>query len=271
MIGGALAFPFLLLRRKPVTVLLCLLISVVLGVAIDFADMRLSTLNGVTEVQDYYVWRQVAYYLLRTAALGAPAALVLTQAVIVLGRRDADRKFNPLDAVRFIGVALLYVLVFVLPLTVLNFYLIRWFTASVMYLSPLLSLGQFVVGMLILCLFALVWSDVIARERFALFHTLKVTGRRYWRVLGIVGPLVIITVLVDWGARWGGWFAYTLLPQSLMQAMSDDPASTSPYWLTNVATAEIGQVFSTYLLSVGNAYLYSRLMPERPERVAEMF
>ncbi|MES1202161.1 MAG: hypothetical protein ABUS57_12020 [Pseudomonadota bacterium] len=272
MLGEALAYPFVLLFRRPVTVIGALLAGLVISALVDEGWRQLSALNLEAaaafdpsfRLDPFYLSMQAVYYVVRSVAQSFPVALIFVAALRHLDFRDSGFRFA--DGARIGALTAAYVLLFVAPLQIMYPVMMRaWMssprTTNVFMLAPFIGLGAFAVQAVVLAIFFLSWPHTIARQKLRLFLTWKVGWRK--ALLAVVSLLLVLvaTTFVNYAGSMANW---TLFTATGLDRVSDQ-------WRIRSLFQEWPRFLGVYFIDAASALIYARVAPPRPDRVADHF
>lgn len=269
MFVTAISFPFALLSTRPLLVVTCLLWSLAMAIGVDIASARTGLLYAYdADTPALYATSLALYYLLRAIVESFPSAFLIAAALRQLGVLERGRRTTIADCVRQAWLNALYILFLLTPLMF-----------AVTFGAPVLlrtwgywpgtlvsELGAAVLQALVFFGFAFAWPHALVARKASLLQGLRLARGRYWKIAGVLTPVIVLMTLIAWLGQWGT--ALLVARLDLMPNVHDP--YLDPSWLFRVAADDAARIFGSFIFATANAYLYARLMP-RPEKLADAF
>ncbi len=258
MLGEALAYPFVLLRRRPVTVLGIALLVLALSTLVDYCYYQFIGTRRSSDVATFAL-RFFSLYALRSIA-HAPMATILVAALVDLKRRANPSALS--DWMRTLAVSLVFLLLVVTPFETGALMLAQHLGNSGVWLAAILN---YVAYALVVLPFVFAWAHTLAMEHFTFFRSVSLLRGRVWTVTINLTPVFILVGLASVASS----LLYARLATALMEW--DESLARSAYTLLYVAISESVSIAAGFIFDTTVVYLYARVVPQPPHIVAEHF
>jgi len=270
MLAEALTYGFVLLGKRPATVVGCLSAGLLLAVALDYTLAVTGILARfyATENSIQHTLFLGFYYLARALVTAIPSAIVLMAALKKLGAAEPSRHVTLADCLRVCFVTLAYTLLLVAPALIFQNLLQSALerTGLSLIASFAASVAALLLQIFLLAAFAFAWPHTLTTRRLVLFRSWPLMRPRYWTIAGVFTMALIIGSVVTWVGRYGGGFIYA----GFAGVSQDTTNQFGPAWVLYSAATESGRILASYLLSVANVFLYAKFVSP-PEPVAHLF
>jgi hypothetical protein len=268
MIASALLYPFALLKRRPITLLIALCGYWVLWTAIDIA-FSLANFNDVDpfrSVRDAAVAGGKAIAQIITAAF--PAALVIVAALRDLERRD--KGFRLMDGVTIALLSVMFFLAIAAPFVGLAVVSFNAITPQLASVWPAIALMAFwaCIAIFVYCRLSVAWPQALVRGRISAAAAWSMTRGRFWRIVSALLPAFALSMGLTQTAD---WLSNQWLAQTLPIAAGSFEGVFSPLILGETALNELlASLHEVYFTAV-TVYVYHRIAPPRADAVADIF
>ncbi|HWA01380.1 MAG TPA: hypothetical protein VG841_13805 [Caulobacterales bacterium] len=270
MIGEALAYPLLLLLRRPVTVLGALIAGFAVSLLIDEAWRELAKVApdlsrpARAELSWSAPWllARAAYYVVHAAGQSFPVALIFVGALIDLGVRERRPIFSLGDGLRISALTAIFVVLLVAPLQVAQPILAQSVVVRGSYAlaSVLIGAGIYALQALVFVPFFLSWPHTVAVRKIRLYPIWRAPRPKASAAIGaLLLTLLAAGILTVVGAALSGIVFMTLV--------RDDHGLPIYYSILRIWPSLI----AAYVIDAASALIYARVTPPKAERVAEHF
>lgn len=285
MIGAALAYPFLFVRRKPVTALACALVTLALSALLELSGTALSEATRGVD-QGYYV-AYALHYLIQSAVQGFPSGLLLVAALIDLELRDPARRPGLKDGALVAAVSLAFALLVTLPIfglqTAASRAMANYVTQrtgpmfenydQVAWVQQLSTSLWFVAALLFCILFfrlSFAWPHTLSTGKFVLLRAWSLSRGKFWRITSVLLPATLVAGLAAWAGEWVSIYINLGSPAFAPVGATMQSAPPFDYLAARTIASWIGMLGAFYF-NLSNVCLYARLLPPKPETVAAQF
>lgn len=272
MLAGALSYPFVLLGKKPVTVLLCLLFGVGVDAAVYYGFSLAGLFSpGSLSSGTSRALRDIAYFALCSATTTPANVLILVEALIALSMREPGRKTDLGDCLRFFWVSLLAYGLVTAPALVLNEWSRVALTPRMGPTAAALTAGilvSFVPQALFLFRFAFAWPHTLVVSSPVFFRSWALTRGRFWTIAGVLTPVLLMQTLIYYGGAIAASHIVYAFPT--LTPVYTDTNQPGLGWAIYIVLFQLSRVLGSFYLAAGNVYLYARLTP-RPAMLAHVF
>ena len=259
MLAGALTYGFALLGKRPVTILACLFVGLMVVGFVDYLFINVPAFRLLTPAEPLrYMLGRMAFIVLRAVVGAIPNAVALVTALSLLGVRDGRATLG--DCLRTAAVTLMYVAVFVAPLSALQVVLTSRFASMPLPFADVgLAVLAFVLQSYLLIRFGMAWPHTITTRRYALFKSWSLTRGRFWRLAGILVPALLLDMLIVWAGQY--------LNASIFRLTGGGLDASGLEWPVNVINIEGSRILGAFFLACANVYLYAKLIAPAPSVV----
>ncbi|MES1202162.1 MAG: hypothetical protein ABUS57_12025 [Pseudomonadota bacterium] len=271
--GQALLYPFLLLRRRPVTILLCLLAGWVVSVAVDVMLPDLSRVRYVNNLPPLaYALRSSFYESIKTVVQAYPGAIIGVCALIDLGARDPAATPRFADGLRWAAMGVVYLLLIVTPLSAAMQAISVWYEPareSGSWMRSWISRGEWLaLDIAFLLRLGLAWPDALAKQRYVLFKSWTLARGRHWVVVGALLPISVgLTVTHSFALH-----SFYQLTEGFRIDLGAMLYEDSSRWrLYDAAFVDAMIILQAYIFNAATAFVYARVLPLTPRAAAEVF